>query len=66
MEYVDATRVMLTYRIPLAELIVDFYDKAQEHDSRLRQPGLSLMGIRRAAGSKLDVLVQQADGRRWR
>src|SRR5690606_1511802 len=25
-EYLDRTRVMLTYNIPLAELIVDFYD----------------------------------------
>ncbi|HLY27249.1 MAG TPA: translation elongation factor 4, partial [Aggregatilineales bacterium] len=27
MEYLDKTRVMLTYTIPLAELIIDFYDK---------------------------------------
>jgi GTP-binding protein LepA len=27
MEYLDSTRVLLTYKIPLAELIIDFYDK---------------------------------------
>ncbi len=27
MEYLDKTRVMLTYRLPLAEVIVDFYDR---------------------------------------
>ncbi len=26
-EYLDKSRVLLTYRIPLAELIIDFYDK---------------------------------------
>ena len=27
MEYLDTTRVLLTYKIPLAELIIDFYDR---------------------------------------
>ena len=27
MEYLDTNRVLLTYRIPLAEMIVDFYDR---------------------------------------
>jgi GTP-binding protein LepA len=27
MEYLDSSRVMLTYELPLAELIVDFYDR---------------------------------------
>ena len=41
-EYLDTTRVMLHYRIPLSELIVDFYDRLKVVTQRVCQPGLSV------------------------
>ena len=41
MEYVDPLRVMLRFEMPLAELIVDYYDQLKS-----RTPGLRLDGLR--------------------
>ena len=39
-EYIGATRVILDYEMPLAEVIYDFYDQLEKRDPRLRHDGL--------------------------
>ena len=41
MEYLDAERVLLTFELPLAEVIVDFYDQLKS-----RTPGLRVARLR--------------------
>ena len=41
MEYLDPMRVLMTFELPLAEVIVDFYDQLKS-----RTPGLRLDGLR--------------------
>jgi GTP-binding protein LepA len=57
MEYLDETRVMLTYDIPLAELIVDFYDQLKSRTQGYASLDYTLAGYRAADLVKLDVLV---------
>ena len=57
MEYLDPTRVVLHFEMPLGELIVDFYDQLKS-----RSQGYASMTTRRSATGrrhlvKLDVLV---------
>ncbi len=39
-EYITTTRAILTYEMPLAEMIYDLYDKLKSADPRLRHDGL--------------------------
>jgi GTP-binding protein LepA len=57
LEYLDETRVMLTYDIPLAELIVDFYDQLKSRTQGYASLDYTLAGYRAADLVKLDVLV---------
>ncbi len=59
MEYVDATRVMLTYRIPLAELIVDFYDRLKTLTRGYASLDYQFDGYQEGRLVKLDVLVNK-------
>ncbi len=59
MEYLDATRVMLTYRIPLSELIVDFYDRLKSISRGYASLDYQFDGYRSGDLVKLDVLVNQ-------
>lgn len=59
MEYLDPTRVLLTYRIPLAELIVDFYDKLKSVSRGYASLDYQFEAYERGELVKLDVLVNQ-------
>jgi GTP-binding protein LepA len=57
MEYLDETRALLNYDIPLAELIVDFYDQLKSRTQGYASLDYALAGYRAADLVKLDVLV---------
>ncbi len=59
MEYLDASRVMLTYRIPLAELIVDFYDRLKSISRGYASLDYQFDGYEPGDLVKLEVLVNQ-------
>ncbi len=58
-EYLDRTRVMLSYNIPLAELIVDFYDRLKSISRGYASLDYQFEGYRAGDLVKLDVLVNQ-------
>ncbi len=55
--YLDEDRVQLKYDIPLAELIVEFYDQLKSRTQGYASLDYSLAGMRSADLVKLDVLV---------
>jgi GTP-binding protein LepA len=57
MEYVDEQRVLLTYQMPLAELIVDFYDQLKTRTQGYASLDYHYAEYRPAELVKLDVLV---------
>jgi GTP-binding protein LepA len=57
MEYLDTSRVLLTYKIPLAELIIDFYDKLKSATKGYASLDYSVDGYRPDKLVKLEVLV---------
>jgi GTP-binding protein LepA len=59
MEYVDPQRVLLTYQMPLAEMIVEFYDQLKSRTRGYASLDYSLSGYRTGDLVKLDVLVNQ-------
>ncbi len=59
MEYLDAKRVQLKYKIPLAELIVDFYDRLKSGTRGYASLDYHFDGYRTERLVKLDVLVNR-------
>ncbi|HMU35704.1 MAG TPA: elongation factor 4, partial [Marmoricola sp.] len=57
MEYLDPQRVMLKYRIPLAEIVVDFYDQLKSRTQGYASLDYTLAGYQEADLVKLDILV---------
>ncbi|WP_052888581.1 translation elongation factor 4 [Thermogemmatispora carboxidivorans] len=57
MKYIEAERVLLTYSMPLAELIVDFYDQLKSRTQGYASLDYSFAGYREADLVKLDILV---------
>jgi GTP-binding protein LepA len=56
-EYLDARRVLLTYQIPLAEILVDFYDQLKSRTRGYASLDYAPAGYRSGDMVKLDVLV---------
>ncbi|HEC21396.1 MAG TPA: elongation factor 4, partial [Chloroflexi bacterium] len=56
-EYLDAQRVLLTFDIPLAQLIVDFYNRLKSISRGYASLDYQFIGYRPADLVKLDVLV---------
>jgi GTP-binding protein LepA len=57
MEYLDPTRVLLKYRIPLAEIVIDFYDQLKSRTQGYASLDYTLAGYQEADLVRLDVLV---------
>ncbi|MCA1644948.1 MAG: translation elongation factor 4 [Chloroflexi bacterium] len=57
MDYVDEQRVLLTYQMPLAELIVDFYDQLKTRTQGYASLDYHYAEYRPSELVKLDVLV---------
>jgi len=57
MEYLDTSRVLLTYEVPLAEILVDFYDQLKSRTKGYASLDYHLAGYRPGDMVKLDVLV---------
>ncbi|MCG3136572.1 MAG: Elongation factor 4 [Phycisphaerae bacterium] len=58
-EYLSATRVMLTYQFPLAEIIYDFYDKLKSLTKGYGTMDYELIGFETGDLVKLDILVNK-------
>jgi GTP-binding protein LepA len=57
MKYIEAERVLLSYNIPLAELIIDFYDQLKSRTQGYASLDYSFGGYVEADLVKLDILV---------
>lgn len=57
MEYLDSKRVLLTYEIPLAEILVDFYDQLKSRTRGYASLDYAPAGYRGGDMVRLDVLV---------
>ncbi len=57
MKYIEAERVLLTYSIPLSELITDFYDQLKSRTQGYASLDYTFGGYQEADLVKLDILV---------
>jgi GTP-binding protein LepA len=60
MEYLDPTRVCLHYRIPLSEMIIDFFDKMKSCSKGYASMDYELDGYEKDVLVKLDILINGA------
>ncbi|HSH21916.1 MAG TPA: translation elongation factor 4 [Candidatus Caenarcaniphilales bacterium] len=57
LEYLDPTRVLITFELPLAEVIVEFYDQLKSRTQGYASMDYEEIGYREGELVKLDVLV---------
>ena len=57
LEYLDATRVLMSFELPLAEVIVDFFDQMKSRTQGYASMDYEPIGSREGRLVKLDVLV---------
>src|SRR6266498_2402322 len=57
MDYLDPQRVLLKYKIPLAEVVIDFYDQLKSRTQGYASLDYMLAGYQAADLVKLDILV---------
>lgn len=57
MKYLDTTRVMLTYHLPLSEIIFDYFDKLKSSTRGYASLDYELSGYQASALVKLDILL---------
>jgi GTP-binding protein LepA len=57
MEYLDPLRVLIKYRIPLAEIVIDFYDQLKSRTQGYASLDYTIAGYQEADLVKLDILV---------
>ena len=56
-EYIGATRVMLSYELPLAEVIYDFYDRLKSATKGYGTMDFDLIGFKAGNLVRMDILV---------
>ncbi len=59
MEYLDPTRVMLTYEIPLGEVITEFHDLLKSATQGYASMDYEIIGYRESDLVKMDILLNQ-------
>jgi GTP-binding protein LepA len=57
LKYIEAERVLLTYTMPLAELIIDFYDQLKSRTQGYASLDYNFAGYQESNLVKLDILV---------
>ena len=57
MEYLDPTRVVLHFEMPLAELIIDYFDQLKSRSQGYASMDYEELGYREANLAKVDILV---------
>ena len=57
LQYLDTTRIMLVYALPLNEMVLDFYDKLKSRTQGYASLDYELMEYRESDLVKLDVLL---------
>ena len=55
--YLDPTRAMLTYELPLNEIVLDFYDRLKSRTQGYASLDYELLGYRKSELEKLDLLL---------
>ena len=56
-EYIDPTRAVLSYELPFAEILIDFYDRIKSLTSGYGSLNYDFIGYRSAKLAKLDILI---------
>lgn len=59
MEYLTETRVMLTYELPLAEILMDFFDKLKSRSRGYASLDYEYIGHKPAELVKLDIMINE-------
>ncbi|UHA74205.1 translation elongation factor 4 [Paenibacillus sp. 481] len=57
MQYLDTTRVTITYQIPLSEVVYDFFDQLKSSTKGYASFDYELSGYRRSSLVKMDILL---------
>lgn len=57
LEYVDPTRVIIHYSLPLSQIVVDFYDRLKNVSSGYASMGYDFIGYEPAVVERMDILV---------
>ena len=57
MSYIDDNRSMVTYELPLAEIVIDFYDKLKSRTKGYASFEYEMIGYKEANLVKVDILV---------
>ena len=57
MEHIDPQRIMLKYRIPLSEIVIDFYDSLKSRTQGYASLDYNLAGYQEGNLVKLDIMV---------
>jgi len=57
LQYLDPTRIMVVYELPLNEMILDFYDRLKSRTQGYASLDYELLGYREADLVKLDLLL---------
>ncbi len=57
MEYLDTSRVVLTYELPLSEILYDFFDQLKSRSKGYASLDYDVIGYRESALERLDVLI---------